>query len=138
MDSRKFVRINSDFNVWYQTLDEDDMSFVEVVPDVVLPIIEETFTGTPEAVLQEDTVTEDTVAVAPSETIVEPVVPTVSETVSVPEVQTVAETVSVPEAPDTGWTSEVSSGSGFDSGSSYDSGSSFDSGGGFDSGGDFD
>ena len=26
MDSRKFVRINSDFNVWYQTLDEDDMS----------------------------------------------------------------------------------------------------------------
>ncbi len=27
MDSRKFVRINSDFNVWYQTLDEDDMSF---------------------------------------------------------------------------------------------------------------
>ena len=27
MDDRKFIRIKSDFNVWYQTIDEEDISF---------------------------------------------------------------------------------------------------------------
>ena len=27
MDDRKFVRIKSKFNVWYQTIDEEDISF---------------------------------------------------------------------------------------------------------------